>query len=61
MNAYGGGPSSVRLTQEISAVSTGRINGTVTLVKDQQMCINTTAILEVSINKLPYSGKIDGH
>ena len=56
-----GGLSRVRLTQEISAVSTGRINGTVTLLKDQQMCINTTAILEVSINILPYSGKIDGH
>ena len=52
-----GGLSRVRLTQEISAVSTGRINGTVTLVKDQRMCINTTAILEVSINKLQYSGK----
>ena len=52
-----GGLSRVRLTQEISAMSTGRINGTVTLVKDQQMCINTTAILEVSINKLQYSGK----
>ena len=58
MNAQGG-PSRVRLTQETSAMSTGRINGTVTLVKDQQMCINTTAILEVSINKLLYSGKID--
>ena len=52
-----GGLSRVRLTQEINAVSTGRINGTVTLLKDQQTCINTTAILEVSIHKLPYSGK----
>ena len=52
-----GGLSRVRLTQEINAVPTGRINDTVTLVKDQQMCMNTTAVLEVSINKLPYSGK----
>ena len=51
-----GGLSRVRLTQEINAVPTGRINGTVTLVKDRQTCINTTAILEVSIN-LQYSGK----
>ena len=44
--------SRVRLTQEDHAVFTGRISSTVTLVKGQQMCINTTAILEVSINEL---------
>jgi len=41
-------PSRVRLTQEVDAESTGRINGTLTLVKAQQMCVNTTAILQVS-------------
>ena len=41
--------SRVRLTQEVGPVSTGRINGTLTLIKDQQMCVNTTAILEVII------------
>jgi len=41
-------PSRVRLTQEVDAESTGRINGTLTLVKDRQMCVNTTAILQVS-------------
>ena len=41
-------PSRVRLTQEVGAMSTGSISGTLTLVKGQQMCVNTTAILEVS-------------
>ena len=45
-------PSRVRLTQEDHAVATGMIGGTVTLVKGQQMCINTTAILEVSIYEI---------
>ena len=41
-------PSRIRLMQENSAVSTGRISGSLTLMKGQQMCVNTTAILEVS-------------
>ena len=41
-------PSRVILMQENSAVSTGRISGSLTLMKGQQMCVNTTAILEVS-------------
>ena len=43
-------PISVRLSQEVGDVFTGRISGSLTLVKDQQMCVNTTAILEVGIN-----------
>ena len=42
-------PSSIRLMQEIGAVSTGEISGSLNLVKNQQMCVNTTVILEVSI------------
>lgn len=42
-------PSIVRLTQKDGSVSNGSSNGIVTLVKDQQMCVNTTAILEVSV------------
>ena len=45
-------PSRVRLTQEVGAASTGSISGTLTLMKDQQMCVNTTAILEVSFNNV---------
>ena len=45
-------PVRVRLTEEVGAVSTGRINGTLTLMKGQQMCVNTTAILEVSFNSM---------
>ena len=40
----------VRLSQEVGAVFTGRISGSLTLLKDHQMCINTTAILEVGID-----------
>jgi len=40
-------PSRVRLTQEVDVEFTGRINGTLTLMKGQQMCVNTTAILQV--------------
>ena len=43
-------PNRVRLTQEVGAMSTGSISGTLTLVKGQQMCVNTTAILKVSFN-----------
>ena len=42
-------PNGVRLSQEVGAVFTGRISGLLTLVKDQQTCVNTTAILEVGI------------
>ena len=42
-------PVRVRLAEEVDAVSTGSINGTLTLVKGQQMCVNTTAIVEVSL------------
>ena len=45
-------PVRVRLTEEVGAMSTGRINGTLTLMKGQQMCVNTTAILEVSFNSM---------
>ena len=44
--------SRVRLTQGVGPVSTGRINGTMTLMKGQQMCVNTTAILEVNAYKV---------
>ena len=43
-----GRPSRVRLTHEIGPTSTGKINGTLTLMKGQQMCVNTTAIINVS-------------
>ena len=43
-------PISVRLSQEVGDVFTGRISGSLTLVKDQRMCVNTTAILEVGIS-----------
>ena len=42
-----GMPTRVRLIQEVDTVSTGRINGTLTLLMDQQICVNTTAILKV--------------
>ena len=42
-------PIRVRLSQEASAMFTGRISGSLILVKGQQMCMNTTAILEVGI------------
>ena len=41
-------PSKVRLTQGVGPASTGRINGTLTLMKGQEMCVNATAILEVN-------------
>ena len=44
-----GRPSRVRLTHEIGPTSTGKINGTLTLMKGQQMCVNTTAIINVSM------------
>ena len=43
-------PIRVRLSQEVGAVFTGRIGGSLILVKSQQMCVNTTAILEVGTN-----------
>ena len=45
-------PIRVRLSQEVGAVFTGRISGSLILVKGQQMCVNTTAILEVGTNKI---------
>jgi len=41
-------PSRVRLTQEVGPISTGKINATLTLLKGQQTCVNTTAIIQVS-------------
>ena len=38
----------MRLTHEIGPTSTGKINGTLTLMKGQQMCVNITAIINVS-------------
>ena len=40
-------PNRVGLSQEFGAAFTIRIGGSLTLVKGQQMCVNTTAILEV--------------
>ena len=49
-------PTKVRLSQADGTMSTDRISGTVTLLKNQQMCIlDTTAILDVStFNVLQY-------
>ena len=38
-------PSRVRLIQEMGQSSTGKISGTLTLLKNLQICVNTTAIL----------------
>ena len=42
-------PTRVRLSQEVGAEFTGRISGSLILLKSQQMCVNTTAILQVGI------------
>lgn len=42
-------PSRVRLIQEVGLMFTGKINGTLTLMRGQQMCLNTTAIVNVSL------------
>ena len=43
-------PIRMRLSQEVGDVFAGRISGSLTLVKGQQLCVNTTVILEVGID-----------
>ena len=43
-----GRPSRVRLTQEVGSVPTGRITGTLTLMRGGKICVNTTAVMNVS-------------
>ena len=47
-------PSRVRLTQEVGPVFIGRISGTLTVMKNQQTCVNTTSILKVCMYSINY-------
>ena len=42
-------PSRVRLTEEVGPTFTGEINGTLTLMRDQQICVNITAAVKVNL------------